>query len=135
MLQALNRFLIQPDPAYLDRGCTAWVPAHNLGRSSTEPRRLRVGDLEIGNREGEWPMAVIAPNWQTEDRLDTGNRLWYTHGKPSLLREKLVVDIPLYHKREGYAVGKVQFSDFGNDFQVRCTKLTLASSYCPDCEH
>jgi hypothetical protein len=35
------------------------------------------------------------------------------------------VDIPLYHKREGYAVGKVQFSDFGNDFQIRCTKLTL----------
>ncbi|MGD9147631.1 MAG: hypothetical protein PVI80_18835, partial [Anaerolineae bacterium] len=41
---------------------------------------------------------------------------------------KLVVDIPLYHKREGYAVGKVQFSDFGNDFQVRCTKLTLVKS-------
>jgi hypothetical protein len=31
----------------------------------------------------------------------------------------------VYHKREGYAVGKVQFSDFGNDLQVRCTKLTL----------
>ena len=31
----------------------------------------------------------------------------------------------VYHKREGYAVGKVQFSDFGNDFQVRCTKLAL----------
>ena len=31
----------------------------------------------------------------------------------------------MYHKREGYAVGKVQLSDFENDFQVRCTKLTL----------
>ena len=31
----------------------------------------------------------------------------------------------VYHKREGYAVGKVQFSDFENDSQVRCTKLTL----------
>ena len=42
------------------------------------------------------------------------------------------MDIPLYHKREGYAVGKVQFSDFGNDFQVRCTKLTLASLHRTD---
>ena len=73
--------------------------------------------------EGEWPMAVVALNWQTEDRLDTGNRLWYTHSKPP--REKLVMDIPLYHKREGYAVGKVQFSDFDNDFPLRCTKLAL----------
>ena len=38
------------------------------------------------------------------------------------------MDIPLYHKREGYAVGKVQFSDFSNDFQVRCTKLTLGQT-------
>jgi len=27
----------------------------------------------------------------------------------------------LCHKREDYSIGKVQFSDFGNDFSLRCT--------------
>jgi hypothetical protein len=46
----------------------------------------------------------------------------------------LVVEIPLYHKREGYAVGKVQFSDFENDFPFRCAKLTLVAQH-PEHSH
>jgi hypothetical protein len=33
---------------------------------------------------------------------------------------------PVYHQQEGFAVAKVQFSDFDNDLPSGCTKLTLA---------
>jgi hypothetical protein len=32
---------------------------------------------------------------------------------------------PVYHQQEGFAVVKVQFSDFGDDLPSGCTKLTL----------
>ena len=63
---------------------------------------------------------------QQRSGLDTGVRLWYTHGSPLCLVIWVVAN-PVYHQQEGFAVVKVQFSDFGNDLPSGCTKLTLVS--------